>query len=202
MAKFKYLGTPGYVGRFGFLNKGDVVDFKQSEVDYVAKTQSPDWKRVDKPNTSGVGKVLPSPVEGLFDLTRIKWQYGIEKRIKSIKSKSVLIKVCQAMQKVGASIDLTFNELRKSSHTQLVEIIYAEAKRLRWDQPGYEAVSAEKQGLTEEQDSEEEAADTETEEVVEDTDSEIEQTPDELPAEPAEVEQVSAKRVIKRSSKK
>ena len=59
MAKFKYIGEPCCVGRFGFLEKGSIIDLRQAEVDYIIRTKSTEYKRIGKEDDYGVGVILP-----------------------------------------------------------------------------------------------------------------------------------------------
>lgn len=140
MAKFIYLGADNtFVGRFGRLKHGAVINLWQSEVDYILATGSKKWKPVDEEvDATGVGTVLPAKTRW-FDLTSIYWLKEARYALNRL-SRPELVNACRAMRDLGATVP-DEDSAYHSSREALVEELYGEAKRLKWDQPGYGPVN-------------------------------------------------------------
>lgn len=134
MAKFKYVGPEMLVGRFGRLKTGDVVDLWQTEAEFVTSRNLQDWEAVDVEDLTGVGSILPTRTLG-YDLTRIDWVMECKSSLKRM-SRSELGEVAMSMRRLGCILPAE-SETRTYSREHLFEVVYGEAKRLKWDQPDY-----------------------------------------------------------------
>lgn len=133
MAKFKYLGKDNtFVGRFGRLKTGDVVELWETESEYVLShpTNPPVWKLVKEDvDKEGVGVIKPA-ITKHFDLTRVFWlREGFA--FLNRQSRSELLAITRAFRDIGAKI-LSEEKCQCLSREALKELIYGEAKRLQW----------------------------------------------------------------------
>lgn len=140
MAKFKYTGPEQHVGRFGRLKTGAIVDLWQSEIEFIESRNTPGWERVEEASLEGVGTIFPAKVEKGFDITRINWLHECRAALRRM-SRSELAEVAQSMRLLGCQLPPE-KESRSFSRDHLFETVYGEAKRLRWDQPGYQSAEA------------------------------------------------------------
>ena len=143
MSKFKYLGKDNtLVGRFGRLKHGQVVDLWETEAEYVLAHPSdpPVWAPVkSSKDDTGVGEIVPKLTKH-FDLTRVFWlreAYAFLSR----QSRSELLAMARGFREVGASVK-SEEDCQSMSREALKEMLYGEAKRLKWieDKPAHVAV--------------------------------------------------------------
>lgn len=126
-----------HVGRFGKIAPGTIVDLWYSEVEFIQSNQSPEWEDVSEENLEGVGTIVPAKT-GSFDLTNINWLQEARPSLRRL-SRTELSEAADSMRKLGCHIPPE-SETRDWSREALFETLYGEVKRLRWDQPGYQAI--------------------------------------------------------------